>query len=300
MLYSFAKTLRKKYRKISPLYQLRRNSFFVNHVLPSLDIPIYQKLHGVNWKVKLRLLRNLSWVLNSRILSPELASLFLAIENVLHPKVFWDVGANIGFFSWLLKSKNQDLNIVLFESDPDNIALLQGTISTSKLTNVQLVDSAVSDEIGKAIFAIDKITGATGTLEISEQTFIQRQYGANPGFIEVNTVTLDHMWKQLGMHQPDLIKIDVEGSDKRVFDGATTLIRECRPIIVFECSSSTKQELISKLKSLDYFLFDADNINGSIDSAYNLLALPSHYAHLFNVIFNSWGAELKTYGITNK
>lgn len=294
MLSLFNQLIQKKIYGYSLLYYLRKNKFFVKFLLPLLDIPISVPLYKVKWKVNLRLIKDLSWYLNCRKRNSALASLFLAINKTFQTKYFWDVGANIGFFSWLLMSYSNNITIVLFEPDLENINLLEKTISQAKLSNIELVRSAVSDKVGEASFAVDKITGATGTLE-SEQTFIQQYYNANPSLIIVKTVTLDYVWKQLEMLPPELIKIDVEGADKKVFDGAIELIEQCQPIIVFECSSSTKIELVSRLESLGYVSFNADHINGSIENAYNLLAIPSRYIHLKDEFIENWRNQIEVW-----
>ena len=111
-------------------------------------------------------------------------------------------------------AQKTELQATLFELDPDNLWLLAKTIRGSKLTNVNLISSTVSDQTGQANFAIDKITGATGTLETERQTFIERQYGSNNReLISVNTVTLDYLTEKEAIAYPYLIKIDVEYSE---------------------------------------------------------------------------------------
>lgn len=280
-------------KNFSPLYQLRRNSFFVNFVIPRLDFAIFIRLYGVKWKVQVRFLRDLSWALNSKILSPELGALFLAINKVLQPDVFWDVGGNIGFYSWLLLTHNSSLKTVIFEADPVNIELIESTALAAKINNIQLINAAVSNESGKANFAIDKLTGATGTLQISEQTFIQRHYRKAPNLIEVKTVTLDQMWIKLGLPVPNLIKIDVEGAEKKVFDGAIELIQIHKPCLIFETTFPEKIKVIEYLKHLGYRLLSVEEINGTIETAYNLLALPPQYTHIYDDLITTWAQELQ-------
>lgn len=299
MLLYIADSIKMFFDKLKSLSSLRKSKIFVNFIMPFLDFPISVALYGVKWKVQVRTLRDLSWVIRSKNLNPMMAPLFLAINEVCKPKAFWDVGANIGFFSWLLMSQNDDLEVVLFEPDPANIKLLQTTIDKANLSKVSLLEYAVSDTNSESCFAIDKITGATGTLEVSDKTFIQRQYGAIPQIVTVKTVTLDRIWKHENKLSPDLIKIDVEGSDERVFNGAMELIKLVQPIIVFECSSSKKTELTSRLKKLGYILFNAEELSGTVDNAYNLLALPARNVHLVEQLLKTWINKIEKYKIAN-
>ncbi len=184
MFYNLTKTLRQKFH---PLHYLRKNQLFTKVIMPFLDISIAWHIYGVKWKVYMKLVRNLSWILNSRILEPEITTLFLAINKVLKPKCFWDIGANIGFYTWLLISHNSELEAVLFEPDRCNVELIKKTIKKAKIKKASLIDNAVSDKTGRAKFAIDNLSSATGTLEISEQTFVQHHYKCNQDLLMVET-----------------------------------------------------------------------------------------------------------------
>jgi FkbM family methyltransferase len=296
--------IRKKHYYFSPLYQLRKQKIFIDFIKPFFDFSVPIKLHNVSWKVYIKFLRDFSWVVNSKILNQELASLFLAIHKVYQPKTFWDVGANIGFFSWLLLDQNQEMQVVLFEPDPDNISLLQKTIDRANLSNVLLIDSAVSDRVGEASFAVDRVTGATGTLEVNEPAFIQRQYQINPSLINVKTISLDYILNKENIPVPDLIKIDVECSEDKVFEGANNLLQTHQPIIIFECSSQNKDKLLTRLHDLNYQLFDAESLTKSeqnLANAFNILALPVRFHYLTDRLFEAWYSEsLKYSSKTNK
>lgn len=288
------KLLHRKLYNLSPLYNLRRNAFFIKTIMPLLDIPVSTQVYGLNWKVRVRLISNLSWILSSRSLNPGLAPLFLAINQVLQPRSFWDVGANIGFFSWLLMSHNNNLQVALFEPDPENAKLIRETIAQSNLKNVQLFDTAVSDEVGEAQFAIDSITSATGSLEVSNQNpaFIKRHYGVNPEFKIVKTVTLNYMLEQGKISPPDFIKIDVEGAEKKVIDGANELIKTYRPVLIFECFFPEKLEVVNQLINLEYRVINAENPKGAIDGSMNLLAIPNRYEQVYEQLIKTWHREI--------
>jgi len=158
----FQRLVRTVQNKYHPLHRLRRHRIFLDVVMPLFDFEVGSRLYGIDWSVQVRLARHLSWILNSRSGKPGITSLFLAMSKVLRPQVFWDVGACLGFYSWLLMSRDKDLKAVLFEPDPDNASLITSTIRRQRLEGVRLVDRAVSDICGRAPFACDKAAGATG------------------------------------------------------------------------------------------------------------------------------------------
>ena len=274
-------------KKTHPLWHLRRYGAF-RSIQRFFNFSIYARLYKVDWKVKVRLMRHISWILNSRSYEPGIRSMFLAIDTVIRPEVFWDIGANIGFYGWLLKSRNKNLRIIFFEPDPDNISLLQDTALYTGLQDIYIIPHAVSDEEGKALFIIDDVSSATGALKEQHERPMHNWYGLSKT-INVETVTLDSL--RHNHTPPDLLKIDTEGAEKRIFDGGKALIKEKQPIIIFESTSSEKREIISFLKKLNYNVYNAENIDGVIDSAYNILALPLRHHHASETLFNAWRGE---------
>ena len=61
---------------------------------------------------------------------------------------------------------------------------------------------------------------------------------------------------------PNLIKIDVEGAEGRVISGMSKILKECRPLVLFEYHPEgiksfpdTFEEIFKKFKEVDYSLF---------------------------------------------
>ena len=193
-----------------------------------------------------------------------------------------------GVYSWLIISHHSDLKTVSFDPELSNVDLLQKPISKAKLKQAHLITSAVSDKTGEATFATDNISSATGTLEVSEQTFVRRHYEFTQDLIRAEPVTLANVWRGSKMSPPDFIEIGVEGAEKRVFNGGMELIQYKQPVMIFECFCLKKMELVSRLKSLGYKIFDAEKMHISIEEATNLLALPSYYIHIVETFFAVW------------
>ena len=69
---------------------------------------------------------------------------------------------------------------------------------------------------------------------------------------DVRTISLDHM----ALENVRLIKIDTQGADLRVLQGAVDTIRRCRPIILFEWERDLDLQHGTALD--DFFSFFAD------------------------------------------
>lgn len=136
-----------------------------------------------------------------------------------------DVGANIGYFSLLLaRLVDDDGHVWAFEPAPRNIQLLRKNVADNMYDDrISIVPQAVSNAQGTVRFYVSP--GAMGLSSLYENAsgyerdpLIKEQDG-----IDVACTTLDdwaalHAWPSV-----DLIKIDVEGAEKSVFEGMLKL-----------------------------------------------------------------------------
>jgi FkbM family methyltransferase len=171
---------------------------------------------------------------------------------------FWDIGANIGHYTWLMKSVRPDIEAVLVEPLPANVALIAATIRRNKLTRTTLIPKAASSSEGLAALAADMMAGATSSLEEKTDTFERRHWGAMPKTIEIPTTTIDAMRANFG--QVDLMKIDVEGHEESVLAGAEETIASDQPIMLIECTHHG-HSCLALLKSIAYQIVPAEDGN---------------------------------------
>ena len=244
-------------------------------------------------------MRHLSYIVDNRTVEPGIGATFLCIMRLHPPSTFWDVGANIGFYSWMVLSAISDSRAVLFEPDPENVALIEGTIANARQDRATLVRAAVSDSVGEAGFLVDEISTATGALEGSQDTtFLQRHYKHPQERLIVPTITLDAAAARHGV--PDLAKIDVEGAEDRVLAGARNLLKDSQPILVVEATKGYGGEPIVSLREMGYRLMNADNINAPLETAGNYLCLPRTAASLEARVRALWPGELKRWAAARR
>ncbi len=199
----------------------------------------------------------------------------MLIERVC-PKVFWDVGSNVGIYTLHFLSRVPDGSVIAFEPDRRNVDLLTRTIQKNRLRAVQIVPKAVGEQSGEAQFFLDDITGATGTI-IPDQMFITAQYGQVPKTTSVKLTTLDD---ELQHHpSPDIIKLDVEGAELGVMMGGRHMLAQCLPVVMYEASLRYFTQTSQILEMLGYRLFDAETLQPIDAPAYNIVAL-HHTKHL--------------------
>ena len=174
------------------------------------------------------------------------------------PRIVWDVGSNIGFWSMHLSRAFPDIGeLRCFEPDPSNLAMLRQNCQENGFTNWTIRAVGLSDRAGTATFYADPETGATGSIE-ADQNFIGRHYKMKQSPITVTLTTIDEEIAD-GAVPPDFIKLDVEGHELAVFRGAAQTLRQHRPKLFFEATRH-EDELAVLLAEAGYEMYD---VNGA-------------------------------------
>jgi len=211
-----------------------------------------------------------------------------ALERFLSPgTVFLDVGANVGLYTLMgSRSVGPTGHVYSFEPSSRELAVLRRNVSISECPNVTVVPAAVADRMG------------TGTLHVAAgrhrgQNTLAPSFGY-PGVDEereepVAIVCLDELYRVGDIRRPDVIKIDAEGSELQVFQGAKALLREAMPVVAFEvndtllrASGASPGAVADFLIALGYRLHRLDDDTGELvrverlddTPSENFLALP--------------------------
>ena len=172
------------------------------------------------------------------------------ISDALQPGMcFFDVGANAGYFT-LLGSRcvTTTGRVEAFEPVPDNIDVVQRQIALNDLNNVHLRNVALAAETGTAEFVVERVNANShlGSVQLTHA----REDATDR--LSVQTQTMDEFVQSHGC-APDVIKIDVEGAEMHVLNGATETLREARPLLLVSThSASLKEECRALLEASGY------------------------------------------------
>jgi FkbM family methyltransferase len=144
------------------------------------------------------------------------------LEACLRPgDLFVDVGANVGVYTtWAARIVGAKGNVIALEPAPRTRTWLEDICVQNGLAQVNIIPSAAGDATGTALMQIQD--GASG---------LSRLVDRSVGSIEVPLTTLDTL---LASKPPALIKIDVEGHELRVLEGARQTLQHSRVPVVFE------------------------------------------------------------------
>ena len=148
---------------------------------------------------------------------------------------FWDIGAHLGEYS-LLASKwvGSKGYVEAFEPQPDVFEFLRHNVEQNSLSNVAMHRLAVSDCDGWATMSVHSEPSQSFLSHASVPTDSMRS-------IQVRTRSLDAIVKSQS-RVPDVLKVDAEGAEDLILDGATALLElpeSTAPIWVMESEPDT-------------------------------------------------------------
>lgn len=163
----------------------------------------------------------------------------LMAREVRPDTVFYDIGANVGFYSLLASMLVSHGRVFAFEPLPENMGYLRRHLDLNGVRNVECLDVAVCDRVGEAYFRAD-VERSMGHLE-------------SEGKIRVATTTLDHLLQADQIPPPNYIKMDIEGAEVLALRGATTTFNKYRPTLVLAThSEGLHAECLGMLRSWGY------------------------------------------------
>lgn len=163
-------------------------------------------------------------------------------KTIPEGSIVFDLGAHVGFYtllaSTLVGSKGK---VFTFEPMPANLFYLKEHLRINRITNVTVIEAAVSNCSGVTYF------------EEGSSSFEGRI--SSQGTLQVKTVSLDELIDRGEIPTPDYIKIDVEGAEMQVFSGAKSLLMNARPTIFLAThGNDVHQQCCEFLTSLGYQL----------------------------------------------
>jgi FkbM family methyltransferase len=131
-----------------------------------------------------------------------------------------DVGGFLGYYTLLMAlAAGPKGRVIVFEPNPKSASIIKKMLglNTQYLSSVTLFEQAVSDRNGAAEFVLSQSGSQFGTQQECETS------------VEVDVTTLDSTASKEHL-RPSLIKIDVEGYELKVLQGAKEVLRNCRSV----------------------------------------------------------------------
>ena len=159
-----------------------------------------------------------------------------------------DIGAHIGLVTMpMSKAVGPQGRVIAVEPSPANRLALSQHLSLNKLTNVLVIDTLIGDKVLKeaAFYEDPAISGMNSCTPVKTSSRYAKT--SHP------QTTIDNICKNYGL-QPDIIKIDVEGWELSVLEGAIQVLKEFRPTIFLSVHPQHLESLQRDANELPAFL----------------------------------------------
>lgn len=160
-----------------------------------------------------------------------------------HRRRLFDVGANVGFTALVAALQGMERMLLI---DPNPVALSRAAtnlIYNNLAARCGFVTAFVSDQPGETVPFYTVGAGAAGSMYRGHA-----QTAAVAGsVIHVPTTTIDEQAEQLGWF-PDFIKVDVEGAEAKVLEGASRAVEAARPWIMLEMHSPPELPMLENAR----------------------------------------------------
>lgn len=166
----------------------------------------------------------------------------------LEESIIFDVGANDGSWSKRLSKLFPKAHFYCFEPIPEINERLRGNLEAVQSSIEQV---ALGDVAGVKEFYIYESSDYSGFSENSD---------AETGYriIEIDVITIDDYISRKGISKIEFIKIDVEGHEQLVIEGASKSLRDGAInwiLCEFRAHDSSLQDLVKYLSQYGYFVF---------------------------------------------
>ena len=151
------------------------------------------------------------------------------IDLLRDSKVFWDVGAHVGWYSLLASKIMLNGRVACFEPNPENLQFIDRHMSINNSGNINVYRLALSNLTGSRAFSG------------------QAQFGqlVTTGEYTVETITADR-FIETSEAIPDLIKVDIEGGEMDFLEGAAGLLTTHKPTLLLSTHGYLKRDSCSK------------------------------------------------------
>jgi FkbM family methyltransferase len=182
----------------------------------------------------------------------EIATQKVLVERLRPGMVFYDLGANVGFFSLLAaKLVGAAGRVFSFEPDPEVASRLRRNISLNEVSTITVVEAGVWSANADVRFIRSDASSpdrGTGRFVVGEN---------QEGAASTRCVALDDFVQSAP--PPNAIKCDVEGAELEALRGARKLLETQRPWVICETHSDANDRTAREfLGNLGYEIETAD------------------------------------------
>jgi protein O-GlcNAc transferase len=155
------------------------------------------------------------------------------ISSLNQEGVYLDIGANIGNHSVYFSNHCPSTKVISLEPERECFNFLRANMTANSVKEFEVYNVGAWDENKKAYLSKFSSYKDMGLSRIVNE----------PTDYEVDLVSLDEFIDE----EVGLIKVDVEGSEPKVLNGAREIITKYKPIIVCETAKPNEKAMLNEL-----------------------------------------------------
>lgn len=162
--------------------------------------------------------------------------------------VFYDIGANTGFFTMIgARLVGAGGQVYAFEPVPENVAIIRHNVQINDFDHVVVTEKAVSSTSEQGQLMLTRHPGGA--------TLIMDNLPPDAtGAVAVEMVAIDDLVFGANFKSPTFIKIDVEGAEIDVLRGMERVLHTVRPTLLYEIDDQHEEGFNRKAQACEEFL----------------------------------------------
>jgi FkbM family methyltransferase len=151
--------------------------------------------------------------------------------------VVYDVGANYGYYTLIAASGAA--KVISFEPVSPTFAVLKRNVERNHLAHVLPLKLAVGDQPGYSEITLYNSSGNNSAVPRATEAIAHLEV---EGSERVEVVSLDQLVARGAIPPPDVIKIDIEGSELAAVRGAREVLEKHQPTVIMEHEESIARD----------------------------------------------------------
>lgn len=170
----------------------------------------------------------------------DVAEIRFLCERLQSGQTAVDAGCFKGAYTyWMRQRVGPTGEVIAFEPQPRQVEYLRDILATMRYDNVTVEAMGLSNEPGELELFVPAKASGSG----HGATFVVEKAAAagNRKPVAVKVTTLDTYFA-VRPRKPDFVKIDVEGHELAVLEGAREILAEHRPTILVECEARHRSD----------------------------------------------------------
>lgn len=211
----------------------------------------------------------------------EIAESKFLTQQIRRDDICFDIGANTGYFSFLMARIADRGQIYSFEPANSAYTLLQAGISLNDFNNIDASPLGVANKSGTSKFSLSIDTAFSSLIAVGRRDEDRE--------LVIETIAIDDFIAAKGIVKVDVIKVDVEGAEQLVLEGAKRLLSDInrRPrLIMMELFGENLEPYGTNIDSIISFMGNFSYKPYYLAPTGNLaLYKERHYNKFVNVFF---------------